>query len=65
MSYGSSIEWTESTWNPVVGCTKVSPGCDNCYMFRDQLRYGRNPAEVVRTGASTAFALLALSYTTK
>lgn len=27
----SNIEWTESTWNPVVGCTKVSPGCANCY----------------------------------
>ena len=27
----SSIEWTESTWNPVTGCTKVSPGCQNCY----------------------------------
>jgi protein gp37 len=27
----SSIEWTEATWNPVTGCTKVSPGCDHCY----------------------------------
>ena len=27
----SNIEWTESTWNPVTGCTKVSPGCQNCY----------------------------------
>lgn len=27
----SKIEWTELTWNPVVGCTKVSPGCKNCY----------------------------------
>lgn len=27
----SSIEWTESTWNPVTGCTKVSPGCKHCY----------------------------------
>jgi len=27
----SAIEWTEQTWNPVVGCTKVSPGCKNCY----------------------------------
>lgn len=27
----SSIEWTEYTWNPVTGCTKISPGCKNCY----------------------------------
>ena len=27
----SSIEWTSATWNPVTGCTKVSPGCDHCY----------------------------------
>jgi len=30
----SSIEWTESTWNPVTGCTKISPGCMNCYAER-------------------------------
>ena len=29
----SSIEWTDATWNPVTGCSRVSPGCDNCYMF--------------------------------
>jgi protein gp37 len=31
----SGIEWTESTWNPVVGCTHISPGCDNCYAARE------------------------------
>lgn len=30
----SSIEWTESTWNPVTGCNKISPGCQNCYAER-------------------------------
>lgn len=30
----SKIEWTDSTWNPVTGCTKVSPGCKNCYAER-------------------------------
>lgn len=30
----SKIEWTESTWNPVTGCTKISPGCTNCYAER-------------------------------
>ena len=27
----SKIEWTDASWNPVTGCTKISPGCDNCY----------------------------------
>lgn len=31
MSAKSSIEWTQSTWNPVTGCDRVSPGCDHCY----------------------------------
>ncbi len=34
MAYKSSIEWTESTWNPVTGCTKISLGCSNCYAER-------------------------------
>jgi protein gp37 len=34
MAWNSSIEWTESTWNPVTGCTKISPGCKNCYAER-------------------------------
>ena len=31
MATQSKIEWTEQTWNPVTGCTKVSPGCKHCY----------------------------------
>lgn len=34
MSTGSTIEWTESTWNPVTGCDKISPGCRHCYAER-------------------------------
>ena len=34
MAGRSSIEWTESTWNPVTGCTKISAGCKNCYAER-------------------------------
>src|SRR3972149_1032081 len=34
MANHSAIEWTESTWNPVTGCTKVSPGCKHCYAER-------------------------------
>jgi protein gp37 len=33
VSDGSAIEWTDATWNPVTGCTKVSPGCDHCYAY--------------------------------
>ncbi len=41
----SAIEWTEATWNPVTGCTKVSPGCKNCYAERlsSRLRAMKNP----------------------
>jgi protein gp37 len=31
MADKSAIEWTDATWNPVTGCTEVSPGCDHCY----------------------------------
>jgi protein gp37 len=34
MASNSSIEWTESTWNPVTGCSKISPGCKHCYAER-------------------------------
>src|SRR6202049_2335182 len=35
----SAIEWTDSTWNPVTGCTKISRGCDNCYAERFAERF--------------------------
>ena len=38
MSAFSKIEWTESTWNPLTGCTKVSEGCKNCYAERQARR---------------------------
>ena len=34
MGLKSTIEWTEATWNPVTGCTKISPGCKHCYAER-------------------------------
>ena len=41
MSDGSAIEWTEATWNPVTGCSKVSPGCAHCYAEALSKRFGR------------------------
>ena len=49
----TSISWCDSSWNPWRGCDKVSPGCANCYMFRDQHRYGRDPSVVVRAADAT------------
>src|SRR5215813_5336048 len=39
MSDQTTIEWTDATWNPVTGCTKISPGCDNCYAARFSERF--------------------------
>jgi protein gp37 len=39
MAEKSTIEWTNSTWNPVTGCTKISPGCDFCYAERFSERF--------------------------
>jgi len=38
MAINSNIEWTSSTWNPITGCTKISPGCKHCYAERMALR---------------------------
>ena len=40
MSANTAIEWTDATWNPVTGCTEVSPGCDHCYarVFAERFR---------------------------
>ena len=39
MADNSAIEWTNATWNPVTGCTKISAGCDNCYAERFAERF--------------------------
>jgi len=48
MASRSKIEWTESTWNPLTGCTKISPGCKNCYAERmaHRLKAMGNPSYV-------------------
>ena len=38
MATNSAIEWTEATWNPLTGCTKISPGCKHCYAERLAIR---------------------------
>lgn len=53
MSKDSAIGWTNSTWNPWRGCHKVSTGCQNCYMYREQKRYGGDPNTVVRAAEKT------------
>lgn len=49
MAEATIIAWTDRTWNPWRGCTRVSPGCAHCYMFTAQERYGRDPNIVTRT----------------
>lgn len=44
MAFKTSIEWTDTTWNPVTGCTKVSPGCAHCYAEAITLRFRRGGA---------------------
>lgn len=47
MSANSNIEWTDATWNVVIGCDKVSPGCDHCYAIRTAHRMSANPNEKI------------------
>ena len=53
MGKNSSVDWTDHSWNPWQGCRKVSPGCLNCYMYRDKTRYGQDPATVIRSQPKT------------
>src|SRR5262245_12001360 len=50
MSSQSSIEWTDSTWNPVTGCTEISPGCDNCYARTFSERFRGVPGHPYQQG---------------
>lgn len=50
MSDNSSIEWTDATWNPVTGCTKVSPGCDHCYAETFAERWRGTPGHHFENG---------------
>jgi protein gp37 len=50
MAEKSAIEWTDTTWNPVTGCTKISAGCDNCYASRFSERFRGVPGHPFQTG---------------
>ncbi|MEO7028005.1 MAG: phage Gp37/Gp68 family protein [Acidobacteriaceae bacterium] len=50
MSLGTTIEWTDATWNPVRGCTKISAGCKNCYAERFAERFRGVPGHPFEQG---------------
>jgi protein gp37 len=50
MSLQSTIEWTDATWNPVTGCTKISAGCDHCYAERFSERFRDTPGHPFENG---------------
>jgi protein gp37 len=50
MSFFSTIEWTETTWNPTTGCNKISPGCANCYAERFAERWRGVPGHCYEQG---------------
>jgi protein gp37 len=50
MADKSAIEWTDASWNPVTGCTKISPGCDNCYALRFAERFRGTPGHPFEHG---------------
>lgn len=50
MAHDSAIEWTDSTWNPVTGCTKITAGCENCYAARFAERFRGVPGHPFENG---------------
>ncbi|QMW24589.1 DUF5131 family protein [Sandaracinobacteroides saxicola] len=50
MADGSAIEWTDATWNPVTGCTKITRGCENCYAARFAERFRGVPGHPFSRG---------------
>lgn len=55
MAETTAISWTDATVNFWQGCRKVSPGCLNCYMYRDKKRYGQNPEDIRRSSNGTFY----------
>jgi hypothetical protein len=65
VSDGSQIEWTHATWNPVRGCTKVSPGCKHCYAERFSERFRGTPGHPFEQGFDLRLIPSALDLPTK
>ena len=55
MATTTTIEWTDATWNPVTGCTRISSGCDNCYAERFSERFRGTPGHPFETGFDLTF----------
>lgn len=58
MAKTTKIQWADATWNPFIGCSKVSPACDNCYAEGWAKRCGRDFSKVVRAATGTFHAPL-------
>jgi len=56
MGKTTTIAWTDATWNPWIGCRKVSEGCRNCYAFRGRQRFGQDPLDIHQTAPRTVHA---------
>ena len=67
MSTSTQIEWTDATWNPVTGCTKITRGCDFCYAERFSERFRGTPGHPYEQGFDLTLwpSRLALPYTWK
>jgi protein gp37 len=61
MATSTSIEWTQMTWNPVTGCSKISPGCKNCYAERMAKRLQSMGVKQYRNGFEVTLAPKALA----
>ncbi len=61
MAGSTEIEWTDATWNPVTGCTKISAGCDNCYAERFSERFRGVPGHPFENGFDLTLRMERLS----
>ncbi|MDT8856478.1 DUF5131 family protein [Paracoccaceae bacterium Fryx2] len=55
MAQTTRIEWTDATWNPIAGCTRIGPGCDNCYAARFAERWRGVPGHPYEFGFDLRF----------